>query len=66
MAELARGGGSPATTYSRSRSITTSAGSRSASRACDRPVSSPHRAATLTTYKEAIDTLNGTVPLWKK
>jgi MoaE-MoaD fusion protein len=29
-------------------------------------VSSPHRAAALTACKEAIDTLKGTVPLWKK
>ena len=29
-------------------------------------VSSPHRAAALAACKEAIDTLKGTVPLWKK
>jgi len=29
-------------------------------------VSSPHRAASLAACKEAIDTLKGTVPLWKK
>ena len=29
-------------------------------------VSSPHRAAALAACREAIDTLKGTVPLWKK
>ena len=51
---------------SRSRSTTASASSASASTSVVIAVSSAHRGDALAACAEAIDTLKGTVPLWKK
>ena len=66
MAEIAGGAPRPLRALRRSRSITASAASRSATTSVMIAVSAPHRADALAACQDAIDALKERVPLWKK